>query len=203
MRYLIFLLCFVLSCGFVPIGAAHPFAYIRADAPPHTVAREIPVFLDANLTAEDKLHIDDALRQWNYGLNDYVRFKIVDLDFQMEPSNIRFAEIANGLMILQVSKDYPFIPAQKEPGMWTLAWADVDAARIYLVRDRMKTPDIFPVMMHELGHFLHAQHRGGHNLMYPTYDPIKYQCIDKMTMQQVATYLNLNINHLNYCMDAY
>jgi hypothetical protein len=72
---------------------------------------------------------------------------------------------------------------------------------LVVVGDRLGGRDLKTIIMHEVGHLLGAAHvnmKG--SLMYPAYGWNQVSCIDKVTVAQVAGYLELDMKQMNYCM---
>lgn len=188
----------LISCA--TISGPMQFQYTHMPVQNIIFARQIPVYIDVGFGDEDKMSIDNALDKWNHALNGYIVFTVKSFTFDMGTSDINDAIRNHGLMIFKVdSITCNFIPSQNGVEFKTLAWADISSHdKIYVVRDRLSTQAIFPVMLHEIGHILGAVHSKEY-LMHPVYTPQHYVCIDEDTIKQVAKFNNLPIEKLNYC----
>lgn len=204
MKKLFIFFLFLISCATVQ-SSRHFYYSQSSQRPPTITIREVPVYIDKNIGKEDQLHIDDALNAWNYALNNYIKFVIVSNEFDMATTDLKDIEKKNGLAILTVdSKTCTFIPPiTYDKGLQTAAWANTAHHVVYIVRDRLKTQDIFGITLHEVGHILGAAHDSENDLMYPTYSLTGYECIDRRTIDQVAAVNHLDSASLNACYYVY
>jgi hypothetical protein len=182
-----------------PISNLEPPRYTHV--PPYTGTHTIiPVVVDKNFSPQDKTSIDNAINSWNYVLNGYMVMMVESYNFDMEVDVLKSVLARDGIVILKVYSDSSLIP-----GKYTLAWAnDIGGNKIWVVRDRFYLPDTYPIMLHELGHILGAEHeedipQNQNFLMFPHYERGKYNCIDGRAMQKVARYQLLFMDRLNYC----
>lgn len=157
---------------------------------------EIPVWVDHTFGEVDRLAIDDAINTWNFVLNGNRKLRVVSWSFNMQPSEILDANQSDGLLILKISKT--------DQRVWPgdLAWVDHIGGRVvYVVREHLpRGEDLKPVMLHELGHILGAEHRNGDNLMNPKFDRHMYQCVDEQTAGQVARKQFILLDDMNFCV---
>ena len=145
--------------------------------------------------------IDDAINQWNYALNGYIRLRIVSTKLDMEPEILKDVYKQNGYMVLKVNSDTPFVPSMK--GGRILAWVDYIGIghKLFIVRDRIEnTTELRELAMHEIAHLLGAEHIDDKpSLMQSEYFHINAQCIDEHTMKEVAVYQYIPFRSVNYC----
>lgn len=180
----------------------HHYQYTHFPVASEAVDVVYPVYVDVDFGNADLLSIQQALEQWNFAMNGYAHFRIVNSRFDMQISNLQQALNQHAYLILKISSDNPIVPTpgpEYQPGCQTLGFTTVGGHSIYLVRDRLRNIDVRFVLMHELGHALGARHQKT-GLMRPAYDPEYYQCVDADTAQQVATYRGWEARHLNYCV---
>lgn len=196
----LFLSLFVLGLLAACSGPTH-FYYVRVPTSAPITQRHIHVYINKEFTAEDKLHIDDAILRWNYALNNYIVMTVINYSSSFTPIELMEAYSSNGLLIYKVDSNHPNIPPQRESRLRTIAWTDrLGGNEIFLIRDRLYLADIYPVMLHELGHFLGANHVNEMGLMNKEYSATNYNCIDKSTVRQVAKFQKVDFSALNYCV---
>lgn len=186
-----------------PLGNPEPPRYTKI-APYSGTATIVPVVVDKNFSSEDKTSIDNAINSWNYVLNGYMVMKVESFNFDMEVDVLKRILAHDGLIIMKVDHTSSLIPDSNGKHN-TLAWAnDIGGNKIWVVRDRFYLPDTYPIMLHELGHILGADHeadipQNDGFLMYPHYTRGKYNCVDQRAMLKVARYQMLFSERLNYC----
>lgn len=164
-------------------------------------ARIVPIWVDKNFGAADKIAIDDAINAWNYALNGFIVLKVVDTEFDMEIPKIVEQVRDNGWLFMKINSDNSMVPVLKD-GFRTIGFCErVGGNHLYLVRDRMFNSDVYGVTMHEIGHLLGAEHKGD-RLMYPHFTRARFQCVDSTTIEQVATWNHIPVDRLNFCMDT-
>ena len=196
-----FLACFLWSCGPL-LPEAQLGRYVYTQTPSEAVApiRVIPIWIDKNFGAADRISIDDAVRAWNYSMNGYVVLRVVDWDFDMEVNKIVRSVSQNGWLFMKIGSDNPLVPSN-DKGYKTIGFCErVGGHHLYLVRDRLQNEDVFGVTLHEIGHLMGSEHTG-ERLMYPHYTRARFQCIDWATAESVAEAWDLDASKLNYCVD--
>lgn len=154
------------------------------------------VWIDKTFSNQDKLDIDNAINQWNYVLNGTMKLIPVSYEFDMEPEIIHQAINEHGLLVLKIYSSSHMIPHNN-----TLAWVNgLGGITLYVVKNRVPHEMMTPVMLHEIGHVLGADHQDGFTLMNPQFDEDKYSCIDYETVKQVSLYNFIPVAYLNYCL---
>jgi hypothetical protein len=203
---LICLLTGFLLLGSVLLMACQPsfaleYQYTTVSPDAATPRRVIPIWMDGDFGTADQVAIRDAVSAWNHALNGYVVLQVVDNNFRMEPSKIVLQVRQGGWLFLKIKEDNPIIPAPPVVGEKVVGFTNmVGGSHLYIIRERLYNEDVFGIALHEMGHLLGASHRGD-KLMHPQYTRVRYQCVDKETMQQVAEYQHLDAEHLNYCVE--
>lgn len=202
MKSLVFFICLLfISC------TAHKLHYEYTRVPHSSYAvpsRVIPVWIDKEFSVEDKLAIDDSLNQWNYSLNGNLLLKVVDYNFNMEPLTINEIKKEKGWMILKVETGNKTIPDEEGSKDRTLAWTNrIGGDEIRVVRDRITSDMLVPIMLHEEAHAFGIEHSpDARNLLYYQYSS-SYICVDYDAASRVFKVLNLDLNTMNYCVYKY
>jgi hypothetical protein len=190
--------CFVISCGHSII----PFHYIKNAEYVTVPVRVVGIWIDKEFGVRDQLSIDDAIKQWNYALNGYVRLDVKSTTFDMEPNELAQIRSCDCWIIMKVKSDNPMIPDEPirgKPQYHTLAWVnEIGGKLMWVVRDRLQNEWMTGVILHEMGHMLGARHDKVY-LMQPSYSWEDYRCVDKWTLGQVAAYQQIPVRMLNYC----
>lgn len=163
----------------------------------------MPVYIDRDFSLADQLAIDDSLQQWNYALNGYYIFKVIDTHFAMQDDILRLAQANQVLVFLKIDHSNKLFQSIKLPGdRHALAFTiRVGGHIIYVVRNDIESEDdLRRLMMHEEGHTLGAKDiHDEHSLMNWSYIPVYFQCIDLRTLEQIAPVQGLPLEQLNYC----
>jgi len=168
-----------------------------------TPRRAIPVVVDKNFSVNDKKSIDDAINTWNYVLNGHIVMKVEGWEFDMEIDVLQNIISRRGLIIMKIDHDNPVV--NDDPKQPTLARAnDIGGNKVWMVRDRFESEDVYPIMLHELGHIFGAEHEEDKPenigfLMYPHYIRGKYNCVDERAMKRVAQFQMIMYDQLNFC----
>jgi len=186
-----------ISClGYTP----KPFHYIRNGGYSSLALKEIPVYIDKDFGEMDRVSIDDAVRQWNFAMNGYVRLEVQSEPFDMQIDIIRKCLSGGCWMLMKVDSNNPMVSGiDVIPGS-TLAWAnDLGGNRIFFVRDRMKNEWVTGIALHEMGHLLGAAHDDVY-LMQPHYHWQDYRCVDYQALKRVAEARHIPLDKLNYCV---
>ncbi len=163
----------------------------------------IKVYMDKNFGEADKVAIDDALMQWNYALNGYIKLNLVSTEFNMEPGIISECMLGNCWLVMKVDSKNPMVAEVdkgKDGKTYTLAWAnEIGGNRMWLIRDRLSNAMVTGVSLHEMGHLLGSGHDDAY-LMAPMYVWERTRCVDYEALKKVAEYQHLPFANLNYCI---
>lgn len=207
-KHLLLLLSLLLvSCAHLP-----GFHYTRV-WPNQRVGEIITVRIDNNFSFEDKIAIDDAINSWNYALNNFIVFKVVSSDFDMQPEQIAAQERENGILIMKIDHTNYMVPPSHTGGDVLAFTNELGGRHIYVVRDLFGFDrygfayssdttelELKEVMMHELGHTLTVNHIEKQGSLMNAEVSIDYcQCIDRSTIEAVAQHFRLDVGLLNYC----
>lgn len=199
-RFCLFVMVIILSlvgvdCGPPPV---RPFAYTHHGHAAYAPIKIIPIWIDKEFSEGDKLAIDDAINQWNFALNNYIVLRVVNDNFDMEPSVINRVMLkGEGWLILKINSGSEFV--HDEGCMLTLAFVnEIGGNRAYFIRDRLGSDQMIGVAMHEIGHLLGAKHDHAH-LMRPVFNWATYRCVDEEAIKKVAAYQHLEFKYMNYC----
>ena len=169
--------------------------------PTHVSAQThvIQLFVDRDFAPAERQRIVAALRQWNYALNDYVRFEAHLLPEDPSSADIQRARQNGGWVVARVDSRHPI--AQRGEGTHALA-VTVGSSRgggfVYVISDRIGGRDLTGVVMHEFGHVLGAGHDQA-GLMAPVYNAAGARCIDYDAVAMVAQAQHLPARDLNWC----
>jgi len=154
------------------------FAFgVSASADP-TPTRIVHMHVDSSFTDRERLQIVQAVATWNRTLNGQVRLEIE----RDEPSVIVVKRVPGSL---------------PGPVPYAAAWTDFVGGNLINVHDDVDSKLFVPVLLHELGHVLGAEHVE-QTLMSPEVEP-EYLCVDPTTGRHVAEHLRLNPSSLLTC----
>lgn len=190
--------CFLIHVADEPrLGA---YEYTRMESGLSSAPQVISIWVDQRFGEADRLAIQDAVSAWNYSLNGYIKLRIVDWQFDMEIPKIQRQVREGGWLFMKIESGSPIIPPS-DKGYQTDGFVDrIGGSHLYLVRDIITNRMVFGITLHEVGHLLGAGHVGS-RLMHRHYTEARNRCIDRETMEAVATYRNLPADRLNYCVD--
>ncbi len=191
------------------VGCAHPAprdpytatGYTQNPFPLNLMGIEVPVWIDRDFTAPERVSIHAAIQAWNYALNGYERFVVMTDTYAMEREIIEaISESDQGLLILQRSASDPIV-SQLSPGTlaWTLRERGHEGHLINVLTSRVGALNLQAIVQHELGHVLglpHVEIRG--TMMYENYREAAL-CIDRVSMQTLATVRGWDWHRTNYC----
>ncbi len=204
MKKLIYGVVFLISTILIGCGISGPlpYHYIKGVEATNVATKVVPIYIDTQFGEADKLAIDDAVNQWNYALNGYIKLEVASTHFDMEPDIISQVLIkGNGWLFLRIDSQNSIVHDPTEGKV--LAFVnEIGGNRIYFVRDRFSNEAVKGIALHEIGHLLGAQHDNVY-LMKPHYNWYDYRCVDQHTIEEVATYQHLDIKKLNYCVYGY
>lgn len=182
-----------------------PFRYVANPSGQTAIPlKEIKIWVDKEFGPADRLAIDDAVRQWNFALNGYIKLEVMSWEFDMEPEILQRVMRGEGWVFLKVHSSNPMVSGvdRKPDGTvsWTLGWAnEIGGNRMYLIRDRLANNWVTGVTLHEMGHLLGAKHDDIY-LMAPHFKWEDARCVDYEALRLVAVYQHIPFERLNYCV---
>lgn len=196
----------VLSC-ILNCGTSY-YSYHRGHIPEHVNhAVVIPIWIDTKFNKEQLSQIKSAVNEWNNVFNGQMLLKL-DKQFTGQEEGEKLFTEANktglGWVIVNLDENDPVLSDRIESGDGTLAFVTkMNGHLLVVIGDRIGTRDLKTITMHEMGHLLGANHVNAPSLMTPRYGEEQYNCIDKITVAQVAGYQDLEFANLNYCITPY
>lgn len=204
MKRFIYLLLFLLSsCSSYQLHQYHNVTP-EGNLNPY---REIPFYVDEDFTLDQKVIILHAVAEMNHVLNGLIEIKIKT--FHYDPRKASGQEIKKqvlltdeGVILLAVNHDDPVLSTMNQDGASTLAFVDQIGNKVHhivVIQDRLGERDFHQIILHEMGHALGALHVSAESLMFPYVGVMQGDCVDKITMLQIANYQHLDPSYMNYC----
>ena len=162
----------------------------------------IPIYIDNDFSAEHKNAIIAAAKEWNGVFNGQVILRVENEKFSGLDGGVNILKnkvmvTGEGWVIIGVNHDNELV---EDMGNVLAFVKGAGGHSMVIVRDVIGTRDLKTIVMHEMGHLMGALHVDMANLMIPYYGKTQYECIDKITVAQVAFFMNLDFNTLNYCI---
>ncbi len=199
------LVCLVAIVSLIACSSAHSppggGLYTEHAAPKGNVPEVVPVYIDKRFSDSHRSAIHESFSQWNIALNGYESFRIASDTFDMEPNIIQdIIASGQGLLVLRRSTSDPVMEELPEGVLgWVMMTQGEEAHVLNLVEDAVGNRDITSICSHEIGHTLRLPHlpvKG--TLMYPSYRNGS-PCIDRFTVQTLATIRGFDWKLLNWC----
>lgn len=170
--------------------------------------KQVPIYVDTKFTVQQKQVIFNVINEWNHVLNNQMRMEVLDWKFDLNTDagkNVKKdIELTDeGIIILSVKSTDPILGKYENDGGQTLAFVDHlgnKAHHVFVLNDRIGKRNFHKIMLHEFGHTLGAMHVSASSLMFPYIGYMQRDCVDKITAAQVASYNNLNLQYMNYCV---
>jgi hypothetical protein len=201
---------FNLQCG------ASYWTYHLGNPPAHVGAPTIiPVWVDARFTPVQDQQIAAAIAEWNLVLNGWVKIVLmthsepgIDQHPHDYPTTFRTWEAGQTLQksAEQSGDGWVIYAAHQGDKMLDDTTPEMIAFvrgpgqhYIVIITDRLGTKSLKNIVMHEMAHLLGAQHVSNPSLESNYYDG-RNDCIDKITVAQVASTLRIPLAQLSYCV---
>lgn len=164
------------------------------------------VFISNEFNQKERKAIEEAIETWNYVLNGYHRFVVQKSNIPVNDEQSYMSFISGGFTVQKVwagNEDYITKDDITGERIKILAWVDkVGGSRVWVVKNRVVTEDVYYIMLHEIGHVLGARHVGRQSLMSPLYERLSYSCVDLESVKQVAARVRAPIEELNHCYSS-
>jgi hypothetical protein len=165
-----------------------------------STGRTLMLYVDADFDDNERQDILAALRQWNYALNGFVRFRASLLPGDSSSADLAQIRRSGGWIVARVDSRHPI--ARQGEGRHALAvTVGGHGGFVYVIGDRIGSRDLTGVVMHEFGHVLGAGHDEA-GLMAPVYSAGAARCIDHDAVAMVAAAQRLPLGQLNWCVPA-
>lgn len=197
------------SCTKLPAKSAKTEAYVpeMSDKTCFTdnakdsdaVQRLQPVYISSKFTAAEKAAIVKALGEWNYVLNGYTQFYVVNDSVEVtDELTDKISKSEVGLLFQVAPYDDPNLE-----GSGVLGWCnDLRGNFIFMVSERADSFGFYTIALHEIGHSLGMPHiavKG--SLLFPY---VEYQTnhVDEVAARELVSVNNyMNTNNVNWHMD--
>jgi predicted Zn-dependent protease len=179
------------------------WTYRQGQVPTHiNHTYNIPIWIDSSFSVSQKAAIRDAIKEWNGVFNGQVVLK-AEATFTGIEEGDKLLQQANrtgqGWVIINLPHNHPLFDNLNLGGV--LAFVRGAGGHLMVViGDQIGSRNLKSIVMHEMGHLLGANHVNAPSLMMPAYSHTSSNCIDKITVAQVAGYYKLDMGTLNYCI---
>jgi hypothetical protein len=156
--------------------------------------------IDADFNPEQHQKILNAIVVWNFVLNGYIRFEVDRVAFGAAETKAHEAAAKDTDWIIAI--DDAEQPKHKTSGEEIAATLNMPAGggMVVVSSQRLKQLNLENVMLHELGHVLGLTHNPRSRLMSTDYALDRQGCVDKVTVEALATLRQLPLNELNWCV---
>lgn len=170
--------------------------------------RIYPVYIDKSFPKDQLKTITSVIDEWNNVLNGNIVIEVVRNDIdneneeQLEDLVKKMRQEREGLVMLNLNHDNELITGIVEETDGTLAFVNSIGNRanvMVVVGDRIGRKNLHKILLHEFGHAFGANHTNAQSLMYPYYSGVQMDCVDKITVAQVANYHGFSFKSMNYC----
>ena len=193
------------------IGCSSVRMYSYHSVPPvknNQHQRVYPVYIDKSFPEDQQKVIASVINEWINVLNGNMVIEVVSKDIdsqdeiQLMELVIQMRQEREGLVMLNLTHNDDLISGVVEETDGTLAFVNALGNRanfMVVISDRIGRKNLHKILLHEFGHAFGANHTNAQSLMYPYYSGVQMDCVDKITVAQVANYHGFNFNTMNYC----
>lgn len=191
------IMLWVIGCG------PQYWSYHQGIIPTHIMVNRIPVWVDNSFSVIQRDQIDQAIAEWNMVFNGQIVLQTNPSINRLEALHklVEAERVGIGWVIISSNEEMLMAEGIIEEGDGILAFVyHLGGHLITVVRDRVGSRDFKIIMMHEMGHLFGANHVNTISLMAPRYGSDQVDCIDKITVAQVAKFNRLSFDTLNYCL---
>jgi len=163
-----------------------------------TATRILDLYVARDFDIPDRRYILAAVRQSNYALNGFVRFRTSLLPQDVPSRMIAEIKRTGGWIVARVDSSHPVTQTGEGRHALALTVGDRHTGFVYVISDRIGGRRLTGVVLHELGHVLGAGHDSA-GLMAPVYSAVASRCIDHDAIAMVAEAQRLPLPQLNWC----
>lgn len=191
MKFLIFLLLFVLSCSAQDVDR-----FYLQHPPVSTPKKSISIHIDQNFSSAERGQLFSAIYEWNIALNNSIKLVVESTDFNMDPVLLKRAPEENFWIFLKIESNHlELINEGKRLGFCD----QIGGNFLYLVTDLIIIHELRFVTMHEIGHLLGSDHTSN-GLMFPYFKQKTPYCIDISAIQNISLYHKIPLINFNWCI---
>lgn len=215
MRYMsILCITFLFLIGCAPTNNIQKINYYRYHdkiATSNINYKTFPVYVDKEFSKEEMTSLYRSISEWNRALNGYFKIQIVDMfdnsNYEQTTSiSNKIQATDEGIMIYCISENNPLIKNQvfdkngnRDDKLAFVNDLGDDGHTMIIIQDRIGHRNLHKIFLHEFGHIFGARHVEAFSLMHTRYGSEQTDCIDKITIAQVAAYNGLDLSKLDYC----
>jgi hypothetical protein len=163
-------------------------------------AEIIGLRIDQDFDADQHQKILNAVVVWNFVLNGYIRFEVDPVAFGVPETKAHEATEKDSDWI--IARDDAARSKRKTRGdeLAETATLPTGGGMVMVSTHLLKNLSLENVMLHELGHVLGLNHNPRSRLMSTDYVLDQQGCVDKVTVETLATLKHLPLNELNWCV---
>lgn len=178
-----------------------PWSYHKVKSPEHIVnPPTIPIYIDNGFTRPQLIAVYQAVNEWNYIFNRQIVLEIKNIvrnTKEVKSANDSIKNSGVGWIFFTISISDPGLEVIDKNFIAFVN--EIGGNYMFVFKERIAPVNVKTIIMHEIGHLLGAEHVIFPSLMYSTYGEDQLDCIDQVTVNQVAAANNLDYKTLNYC----
>lgn len=203
------LLCILLFllCGCTP-GVYREYGPVNywytADSGKWKSGLKYEVRIDIDFSDEERSQLLQAIKDWNYVLNEQITFKVINFSHPGVLKDNVHAATQGYWFIKTDSTNQGIIKLDEElrkmnKTLSTVAYVNkIGGNLVYFSMDRILTQNLKGIANHEIAHLLGAHHMDK-GLMSPVITKDSSICIDRGTIMQVINYHKLDSDRIRWC----